>query len=66
MSQWDLKNFTHKYPEWKQYKELFKSNTISRENIRIQELISTIPEDPFSFSSKHLEEVKSIISGMHD
>jgi len=64
MGTWDIRDFSHKYPEWAQYEELFKNEETRRERIQTEELISTIPNDPFGFSSKDIVNAKNIFNGV--
>lgn len=63
MKTWCLRDFTHKYPEWKQYGELFENKGTKRERIQPVELISVIPEDKFGFTSEDIEKAKEIFNG---
>lgn len=64
MSSWELRNYTHKYPEWYQYKDLFKNKLTRRERIDIKELLSTLKDDPFFITSKkHIKESEKILTG---
>lgn len=65
MGTWAIRDYSHKYPEWYQYKELFDSKETKRERIRTEELISVIPEDPFEFDSKDIENAKNIYTGAY-
>ncbi|MBU4304246.1 MAG: SocA family protein [Candidatus Omnitrophica bacterium] len=64
MSTWKIRDFSHKYPEWTQYEELFENKETRRERIQTEELISIIPNDPFGFSAKDIENAKSIFNGV--
>lgn len=59
----DLVDFTHKYPEWLQHKEMFDSKISKRERLSIEELISVIPEDGLAFSEEELEIAKELVTG---
>lgn len=61
---WSLVKFTHRYPEWKQYENLFDSKEIKREKLNTEELISVLPDDPFGMSDEHMEESRNILSGL--
>jgi uncharacterized phage-associated protein len=65
MSSSRLVNYTHKYPEWSQYRELFKSGQTKRERIAIEELLSVV-DRYFKVSDEHLEESRRIIKGAPD
>jgi uncharacterized phage-associated protein len=66
MSAADLRKYTHEYPEWKQYKELFEKKLTKWENIRTVELLSRIPGDPFEATPEHIEESKKILTGDYE
>lgn len=59
-----LIKLTHRYPEWDQYKELFKNQTTKREKIESRELLSVLPNDILAVSKEHLEESARIFSGL--
>jgi len=61
--QWKLMEYTHKYPEWKQHEESLKTKRISREEIKISELISVLDDNVFNISEDHIEESKALLSG---
>ena len=44
MNSWQLRDYTHKYPEWYQYEDMLKSKLTKRERIDTKELLSTIIE----------------------
>jgi uncharacterized phage-associated protein len=56
-----LVEFTHKYPEWARYKDLFESQKTRREPIATEELLTRIPGDPFDISEKHIKESRAIL-----
>jgi uncharacterized phage-associated protein len=60
----DLVKYTHRYPEWLQFKQLFEHGKSKREKIQTQELLSTITGDPFNLPSEHMEESRRILTGM--
>jgi len=64
MESWNIADLSHEYPEWLQYKELFKKNEIRRERIQTEELISTIPNDPLEFTPEDIELARNIYSGV--
>ena len=59
MDTWKIRDYSHKYPEWAQYEDLFKKEETRRERIRAEELISVIANDPFQFSDEQVKEAKS-------
>lgn len=48
MNQWELRDYTHKYPEWSKYKNDFDRGLISRKRVSIKELSSVLKDDPLS------------------
>jgi len=58
-----LVEFTHRYPEWQQYKKLFDSKEIKREKLNTEELLSVLPDDPFAMPEEHIEESRKILNG---
>jgi uncharacterized phage-associated protein len=56
-----LVEFTHKYPEWARYEELFESQKTRREPIATEELLTRIPGDPFDISENHIKESRAIL-----
>lgn len=67
MGQWKLRDYTHKYPEWYQYEELFTNKLTKRERIDTKELLSTIENDPLQAPSRqHIKESRKILSGDFD
>lgn len=64
MSSWKLRDYTHKFPEWYQYEDLFKNKLTKRERISTKELLSTLKDDPyFKASRKHIKETEKILVG---
>jgi len=66
MSYRSLIALTHKYPEWAQYKDLFRKRQTRREHIRTEELISSIPgdlDDPMMMPEDHMKESRNILTG---
>ncbi len=59
-----LKNYTHRYPEWKQYAHLFEGKCVGRVRLEPEELISVIDDDCFSVSKERLDTVRNMITGM--
>lgn len=66
MGQWKLRDYTHKYPEWYQYKDLFENKLTRRERIETKELLSTLKDDPLSMPRKHVKESEKILTGNFD
>jgi len=66
MSSWKLRNYTHQYPEWYQYEDLFRSKRTKRERIDTKELLSTLKDDPLKMPRKHLKESEKILTGKFD
>ena len=75
MRQWELRDYTHQYPEWYQYEDLFK-NKLTRRGVQLRltrsqridtkELLSTIKDDFLKIPPKHVEESKKILTGKFD
>jgi hypothetical protein len=66
MKERDLVEYTHKYPEWKQYEKLFKRNATKRERIETAELLSVIKNDCLAMPAGHIERSRRILMGTHD
>lgn len=66
MGKWELRDYTHKYPEWYQYEDLFKNKLTKRERIETKELLSTLKDDPLAMPRKHVKESKKILTGNFD
>ncbi len=66
MGQWKLRDYTHQYPEWYQYKDLFENKLTRRERIETKELLSTLKDDPLSMPRKHVKESEKILTGKFD
>ncbi|OGP53603.1 MAG: hypothetical protein A2Y65_02700 [Deltaproteobacteria bacterium RBG_13_52_11] len=64
LSTHQLIKLTHRYPEWAQYKELFKNQMTRRERIEDRELLSVLDDDVLAVSRGHLEESANILSGL--
>lgn len=62
----DFIKYVHKYPEWKQYEELFKQNKMRRAKIDTVELLSTIEDDCLAMPSDHIGQSKKILMGTYD
>lgn len=66
MGTWEIRDFSHKYPEWKQYEELFTNKETKCEPINLEQVISVVKGDNFPFSDKDLEKAIKIILGEYD
>lgn len=66
MDKWALVNYSHRYQEWAQYKEMLEKNPNKRERIYSEELLSTIGDEPFDITSEHIEMSKNILTGIID
>ncbi len=66
MGQWKLRDYTHKYPEWYQYKDLFENKLTRRERIETKELLSTLKDDPLAMPRRHVREAEKILTGTFD
>lgn len=64
-TEWELRDYAHKYPEWNQHKELFEEKRTKRERLKTEELLSTLPGDPFGVTPEHIEESREILTGHH-
>ncbi|MFQ5431748.1 MAG: Panacea domain-containing protein [Nitrospinota bacterium] len=62
----ELRNYTHRYPEWKQYREFFENNQTKRERLKTEELLSILPGDPLGVTPEHIEESREILTGHHE
>jgi len=62
----ELIKYTHRYPEWSQFKQLFEHGKSKREKIQTEDLLSTIPGDPFNMPIEHLEESRRILTGISE
>ena len=58
-----LIDYTHKYCEWSQYKELFDRKETRREKIEVDEVLSVIENDLLAVDSDHIEESRQILNG---
>ena len=66
MKQWELRDYTHRYPEWYQYEDLFNNKITRRERIDTKELLSTLKDDPLKMPPKHVKESEKILTGNFD
>ncbi|HDH00995.1 MAG TPA: DUF4065 domain-containing protein [Nitrospirae bacterium] len=66
MRQWELRDYTHMYPEWYQYEDLFKNKRTKSERIHTKELLSTIKNDPLAMPRKHIKESEKMLTGTFD
>lgn len=66
MREGDFIQYTHKYPEWKQYEEPLKQKAIRRARIGMAELLSTLENDCLAMPLDHIEQSKQILTGTHD
>ncbi len=62
MGSWELKDYTHKYPEWKQHKHRLKTAS-RREKINTEELFSLLHNDRIAVPREKLKLSKEIFSG---
>lgn len=63
MEAFKLVDFTHKYPEWQQYREMFERGETRRERLSTLELISIIPDDTMGYTEEQLETAREIATG---
>ena len=66
MNSWQLRDYTHQYPEWYQYEDMLKSKLTKRERIDTKELLSRIKNDLLSMPRKHVKESEKILTGKFD
>jgi len=58
-----LRDYTHKYPEWLQYRDLFQAKRAKRERIETKELLSTV-DDIFGLSADHVTDSQHMVAGL--
>jgi uncharacterized phage-associated protein len=63
IDKWQLKDFTHKFPEWKRYESLFEKQLTTREDISTEDLLTTIPEYNFNLAPGRVEEARALLTG---
>lgn len=68
MSAWKLRDYTHRYPEWSQYEDLFTKGHTRRERLATKELLSVLDNDPIAagITKEHLIEAEKTLSGRFD
>ncbi|MBF0466111.1 MAG: SocA family protein [Nitrospirae bacterium] len=66
MTQWELRDYTHKYPEWYQHEQLLKAGQSRSEPINTKELLSLLDNDPLTMPMEHLTESGKILTGNYD
>lgn len=66
MGPWKLRDYTHQYPEWYKYQDLFENKLTRRERIEPTELLSTLKDDPLKMPRKHIKESEKILTGKVD
>ncbi len=66
MGKWKLRDYTHRYPEWLQYEDLFNNKLSKRERISTKELLSTIKDDPLKMPSRLIKESEKVLTGKFD
>lgn len=64
MDKWDIVDYCHRYQEWAQYKRIFENNPTKRAKIHLEELLSTIGDEPFDIIPEHIEMSKEILTGI--
>ncbi len=62
MSTRDLRDYTHRYPEWDQYREQFEHDLTSRETIRTTEMLSVIDDNVFGVDEAHRELARAVLN----
>ncbi len=63
MSTWKLRDYTHEYPEWRQYQELFEDKRTKRERLNTKELLSILENDPLAMPANHIKESENLLTG---
>lgn len=58
---WKLSELTHQYPEWSNRRHLFANGRTLRDEIKIEELLSTIPDDPLGVLEERIKESLEIL-----
>jgi len=66
MTSWQLRNYTHQYPEWYRYEDMLQNKLTKRERIETKELLSTLRNDPLSMPRRHVKESEKILTGTFD
>jgi len=66
MNQWDVVEYTHRLPEWKQFEYFFKNKTTKQEQIKTSEVLSETNDKYFSVSKDHIAESRKILIGTFD
>ncbi len=66
MDKWDVVKYTHKLPEWKQFKPQFDANSIKKESIKIEEVLYNPQDKYFSVPQDHIDQSLEIIKGTFD
>jgi hypothetical protein len=57
--------YTHQYPEWNQYKDLFKESLTKRKRLEIYELLFIVKDDLLTkgIPEEHIRETEKILTG---
>ncbi|MBF0541334.1 MAG: SocA family protein [Nitrospirae bacterium] len=63
-TQWELSEYSHKYPEWLKYEDELTSGTSKRFKLKIEELMSVIENDALFIDNDHINESKRILRGI--
>lgn len=67
MGQWNVVDYTHELPEWKPLKQKFKRKEITREPLKLEDLLLRDQNDKyFTISQKHINKSREIIQGKFD
>jgi len=64
-SQWDLRDYTHEYQEWRQHEDLLNAG-FRRIPLKTEELLSVLKDDPIGASEEHIEESKKYLTGTYN
>jgi uncharacterized phage-associated protein len=66
MDKWKLRDYTHKFPEWKRYEKSFMEKSTSREDIATEDMLSSLPDDQFNIPSQKIEDARAILTGQFE
>jgi uncharacterized phage-associated protein len=66
MTQWKLSEYSHKYPEWKQYEDELKPDSLKSFKINIEDMMSVLENDPLYIEPEYIEESKRRLKRIYD
>ena len=61
-----LREYTHKYPEWKQYESDFEQKQTQHENIDTEEMFSCLDGDPLAVDTDLIEMSKDVFYNLYE